>query len=467
MEFRTSLRGAVSPWGALRAPAQEITEAISASLANLRREDIGWAQIGENYTSDVVPLKAIKDHSVRARRLAALNPLVKRGIGIRNAYMWESLPEANLSESAMRLFGDDLLSLEARSRDESAFATDGMVLYLVTPTTQAVRPVPLHRVVDVARVETALGEGDISAVLVSPLPTKAWDAKIDDRKPVWYPTPRYASAPVVQDPRGYRTDMSTLALVEFVNRQVGEEWGKPDLMGAVYWAQAYKEHLEAAYTMSKALARIAYKISSMNKPQQMAVHAQMSGTTNSYGGAASLGQGQDLQVVNKSGAGIDFSAGTPLAAMVSAALDVPLSVLLTDGSAGGRQGAETALEEPTFKAFEARRAIHLRLLRRIFDALGRTEEIRLRPLSTELVQRWSQAVALGVQNGLLHQVEARQLFLDRFHPENAKAVDDLPETPEEKAAAATGPEDGRSTGVGPLSDGTNANRDEDGGETIA
>lgn len=467
MEFRTSLRGALSPREVVSRPVMEMTEAISASLANLRREDIGWAQIGENYTSDVVPLTAIKDHSVRARRLAALNPLVKRGIGIRNAYMWESLPEADLSESAMRLFGDDLLSLEARSRDESAFATDGMVLYLVTPTTQAVRPVPLHRVVDVARVENALGEGDISAVLVAPLAIKAWDAKIDDRKPVWYPTPRYAASQPVSDPRGYQTDRSTLAVVEFVNRQVGEEWGKPDLMGAVYWAQAYKEHLEAAYTLGKALARIAYKISSMNKPQQMAVHSQMSGVTSSYGGAASLGQGQDLQVVNKSGAGIDFSAGTPLAAMVSAALDVPLSVLLTDGSAGGRQGAETALEEPTFKAFEARRAIHLRLLRRIFDALGRTEEIRLRPLSTELVQRWSQAIALGVQNGLLHQVEARQLFLDRFHPENAKAVDDLPETPEEKAASAAGPEDGRSTGVGPLSDGTNANRDEDGGETIA
>ena len=387
MELRTGLRGALSSRGSINSARFEIAEAISASLANLRREDIGWAKFGGDYTSDVVPLQSIKEHSVRARRLAALNPLVKRGIGIRNAYMWETLPEADLNDSAMSLFGQDLLSLEARSRDESAFATDGMVVYLVDPVRQRIQPTPLTRVLDVARAEDALYEGDISAVLVDRVPASTEDRTLAQDEPVWVPVLDHLGRPEVRDNRGYRTDTSRVAVVASVNKQLGEEWGKPDLMGAVYWAQAYKEYLEAAYTMSKALARIAYKVSSMNRPQQQAVHAQMSGETSSFGGTASLGQGQDLQVVNKSGAGIDFGGGTPLAAMVSAALDVPLSVLLTDGSAGGRQGAESALEEPTFKAFEARRQLHLQLVKDVLRALGRSEEATIKPLNTELVQR--------------------------------------------------------------------------------
>lgn len=165
--------------------------------------------------------------------------------------------------------------------------------------------------------------------------------------------------------------------------------------------------------------------------------------------------GQELTAVNKAGAGIDFSAGTPLASMVSAALDVPLSVLLTDGSAGGRQGAESALEEPTFKAFETRRAIHVAFIARVLDALGVSHEITIVPLASELIQRWGQVVVLGIQNGLLHQEEARQLFLDRLKPRNGRPVDDLPEVVDTSGT------------VGPLSDGTNANRDEDGGETVA
>jgi hypothetical protein len=199
-------------------------------------------------------------------------------------------------------------------------------------------------------------------------------------------------------------------------------------------------------------------------------------TLQGTGATASLGADQDLLAVSKAGAGIEFSAGTPLAAMVAAALDVPLSVLLTDGSAGGRQGAETALEEPTFKALELRRQVHKDLVRRVLRAAGFKTEVDLAPLSNDLIQRWGQVVTLGLQNGILHRVEARELFLRRFAPVNAKPVSALPDWEDLSAPQPQfdngdseedqGKEDGN-TGVGPLSDGTNSSRDGEGKTTNA
>lgn len=473
--MRNPTLGAFLPGARDRQRVQEAGDLLAGSMSRarvlLQREDVGWTRL-DGGTQDAVPLQVIKDHSVRARHLAAYNPLVKRGVAIRNAYMWSSMPKyEGLTRAAADRLETPLLGLSARVRDESALCTDGMVLYLVDRARGRVSPVPLKRIVSVARSADATDETDVAAFLVQPV-TDDTRATQDPRasEPVWHLVAGHERASI-QDPDGYRVARD-VAVYASVNRQSGEAWGKPDLMGAVYWARAYKEYLEASYTVSRALARFAFKVSSMSSRQQQAVIAQVS-TAATSGGTASLGQGQDLQAVAKSGAGMDFAAGSPLAAMVSAALDVPLSVLLTDGSAGGRQGAESALEEPTFKAFEMRRHLHADLIQRVLRALGHHAVVRLAPLSTELIQRWGQVVTLGYQNGALHQDEMRSLFLERFRPVGAHPVDDLPPTAEDRQQAVGNPGgagsqgDGRSTGVGPLSDGTNAYRDEDGGETVA
>lgn len=466
MGFRTRLTEAIrgDDFSArLEEAGRAYSDTLSRAAQALRREDIGWSTwVGPGDTMDVVPLESIKDHSVRARRLAAYNPLVKRGITIRNAYMWSELPETTSSTNLAK----DLVSLESRCRDESALCTDGIVIYLCDPSTKKAAPVPLSRVVAVARSEDAASEGDLFAFLILPVPTSHSPANAA-RKPVWYVVDGQPYSRV-QDST-HATHPTTRAVYASVNRQVGEEWGKPDLMGAVYWAKAYKEYLEAAHTMSKALARIAFRVSSMSSKQQQSVISQLSGAQG-VGGIASLAPGQELTAVSKSGAGIEMSQGTPLAAMVSAALDVPLSVLLTDGSAGGRQGAETALEDPTFKAFELRRQIHAELIRRVLTACGIRGTVTLGILSNELIQRWGQVLVLMLQNGVLWPEEVRSLALRRFSPTNAKEEDDLPEPPQSETASTdntSGNTDNSETGVGPLSDGTNANRDEQGGETVA
>lgn len=457
---------------AMESAARAFSDTADAlTRASLMKEDVGWYDPART-SSDLVPLSVIKEHSIRSRRLATYNTIVKRGINIRNAYMWTDVPEPRkIPKRAKERLDAVLLGREARVRDEAAFNTDGMVIYRVSPGGN-VAPVPITRVQGIARAEDALEEADIHALLITPVP-------LEDPSRAALPDPEWVildGKPRVDvvDQGGYKTNKTDVLVVATVNRLAGEQWGKPDLMGAVYWAQAYKEYLEAGHVLAKALARVAFKVKSTTSAQQQAVIDKMS-TLQGTGATASLGADQDLLAVSKAGAGIEFSAGTPLAAMVAAALDVPLSVLLTDGSAGGRQGAETALEEPTFKALELRRQVHKDLVRRVLRAAGFKTEVDLAPLSNDLIQRWGQVVTLGLQNGILHRVEARELFLRRFAPVNAKPVSSLPDWEDLSAPQPQfnsegeedqGKEDGN-TGVGPLSDGTNSSRDGEGKTTNA
>lgn len=456
---------------AMESAARAFSDTADAlTRASLMKEDVGWYDPART-SSDLVPLSVIKEHSIRSRRLATYNTIVKRGINIRNAYMWTDVPEPRkIAKRAKERLEPVLLGREARVRDEAAFNTDGMVIYRVSPGGN-VAPVPITRVQGVARAEDALDEADIHAMLISPVP-------LEDPSRATLPDPEWVildGKPRVDvvDQGGYKTNKTDVLVVACVNRLAGEQWGKPDLMGAVYWAQAYKEYLEAGHVLAKALARVAFKVKSTTTAQQQAVIDKMS-TLQGTGATASLGADQDLLAVSKAGAGIEFSAGTPLAAMVAAALDVPLSVLLTDGSAGGRQGAETALEEPTFKALELRRQVHKDLVKRVLRAAGFKTEVDLAPLSNDLIQRWGQVVTLGLQNGILHRVEARELFLRRFAPVNAKPVSTLPDWEDLSAPQPQqfndeedqGKDDGN-TGVGPLSDGTNSSRDGEGKTTNA
>ena len=435
-----------------KAKLQEAMGVFSASLARLRREDIGWSPLSALGVDDnALTLDAIREHAKRARRLATLNPIVKRGLVVRNAYMWADPVVYKGETPAVRRVIDEnakaCFSVQARVRDEQAFNTDGCVIYLVDKSTKTATPVPLKRLGGVATDDTT---GDVVALLVNP---------VVNGDPEWVML--WDRAGVKIDNTDYKVSKRLTAVYATVNRLMSEQYGKPDLIGAIHYAQVYKEHLEVAHLMEKSLARLAFKATSVNARQQEAVQQRMRGM--GVGGTANIGAGQDIQAINKAGAGIDFSAGTPLAAMVSAALDIPLSVLLTDGSAGGRQGAETALEDPTFKALELRRQLHIDMLNEVAAALGIKVQIEYGSINNDQTHRRIQSLALAFQSGALHQVEMRSGVLQLLKIAGSLPLDDLPELPSEEGEEGgdnkEDKEDGRATGVGPMSDGTNDNRD--------
>jgi hypothetical protein len=437
---------------------QKLIEALGAyseSLARLRQEDIGWVSLSAVEGADsLITLDVIRDHSARARRLATLNPIVKRGLVVRNAYMWsDPVVYKGATRPARKVIDENAkacFSVQARVRDEQAFNTDGCVIYLVDKTTKTVTPIPLMRLGGVATDDVT---GDVVALLINPATTG---------DPQWYML--WDRPGVTINAANYKVNHRLTAVYATVNRLSAEHYGKPDLMGALNYAQAYKEHLEIARMMQKSLSRLAFKAKSVNAKQQQAVTARMAGM--GVGGTASIGAGQDIQAITKAGAGVDFSAGTPLAAMVSAALDIPLSVLLTDGSAGGRQGAETALEDPTFKALELRRQLHIDMLNEVAQALGIKINVEYGSINNDQTHRRIQSLTLAYQNGALHQVEMRSGVLQLLKIAGSLPLEDLPELPsedegkEDSTSTKSDDEtkDGRATGVGPLSDGTNDNR---------
>lgn len=150
-----------------------------------------------------------------------------------------------------------------------------------------------------------------------------------------------------------------------VNRPKGWLRGIPDAYAVINWARAYKEFLEQWSKLMASLAKFAWRLTSegRNRAQAKAAVAAAgtsrnpAGERNDVGGTAITPPGATFEAIPKSGATIDAESGRPLAMMVAAGLDIPVTMLLADpGQTGARATAET-LDWPTELAMMARREV--------------------------------------------------------------------------------------------------------------
>lgn len=478
-ELREAMGGLATSVGILWDNQERLQEAVRGEgLAALAAEDKGWRPIKGLLTGqDEVDVEDLRAHASEARKLRAYNPIVKRGVVVRNSYIWTD--EIEYPEAAKRIIDKpinqaNLFGEEACETLEAALDTDGQYFLLVDTSTKEVRQLTFAEITGTyrnpehnaeiwyyQRSYTRAETDDVTGV-TKPEVIVEWYPAIDLEG---QPKGTINGQPVNRNKRIEHARVNTI---------VGTGWGIPDLLGAVYWAGAYKRYLEASYTLSKALARLAFKVSNQSSKGAKSSAARLAGPVpgGESGSTVTLGAGQDLQAINKSGSGINFSAGTPLAAMVSATLDVPLSVLLTDGSAGGRQGAEAALEDPTIKTMNRRRKVHLASRNRVLRALGVDGLATWATLNGDLVHRRIQSIKLAADTGLLHPEESRGEFIRALEIVTEKDATDIPAEYEKRLEKLTqvntpGEDDGRATGAGPLSDGTNDSRSTPGGATDA
>ena len=163
-----------------------------------------------------------------------------------------------------------------------------------------------------------------------------------------------------------------------VNALDGWKFGLPDTYAALPWSRAYKDFLEDWAKLVKSLSRFAWRLtakgskvskvaakvrSAMNAPSTSARAAE----PNDVGGAAVGDPNLSLEAIPKTGATIDSESGRPLAAMVAAALGVPVTMLLGDpGTTGARATAET-LDRPTELEMNLRRELWAEVERRLLD----------------------------------------------------------------------------------------------------
>ncbi|HEY2791649.1 MAG TPA: hypothetical protein VGJ28_04800, partial [Micromonosporaceae bacterium] len=168
-----------------------------------------------------------------------------------------------------------------------------------------------------------------------------------------------------------------------VNRPLHWNFGIPDAYAAIDWARAYKDFLEDWARLMRSLSRFAWKATAPgNKSAQIraavaapASRSRFSPEPNEAGATAIISPDVALEAISKSGATIDADSGRPLAMMVAAALDVPVTMLLSDpGQTGARATAET-LDQPTELAMSQRRDVWTAFYTHLFDYVI-TESVR-------------------------------------------------------------------------------------------
>lgn len=395
-KFAESVAGTVEIREQLRQERAN-SDYFSESIAELERGlyERGYQRLT---ASALVEFSAAALIQMRAicRLFGIKNPLVKRGLALRVAYVWgqgvEIAARANGKgkaageqdvQAVVGAFLDDegnaraATGSAARARLENALGTDGEVFFgcVTRPMTGDVQ------------IRVVLAD-EIADVISNPddrsepwFYKRVWTQKTTDQatgsteqksRTVYYPALGYRPAVRWRSIGGFPVQWDTPILHVYVNAPEGWDRGIPDAYAAIDWAKAYKDFLEDWALLMRSLSRYAWKATTPGSKSFQVRRAvdqrpsrSVTGEPNSAGATAIMSADVALEAISKSGATIDAESGRPLAMMVASALGVPVTMLLSDpGQTGARATAET-LDQPTELEMSLRRELWTEAYRRL------------------------------------------------------------------------------------------------------
>lgn len=373
-----------------RADNAWLRESIS-DLQN-RLSDPGWQRMTalaeQEFTRD-----GLRQMTAVCRVMALKNPLIRRGLGLRVAYVWGqgvsiTARDDQVNKVVQRFLDDpgnrrSFTGDQAHETLERCLGTDGNVFLacFTNPRTGRVqvRQLPWDQISDIITnpddsSEPLFYRRDWWADRIDPI----LGARITERRTAFYPALGYrpTSKPkVLRDVDGATGPIMWDAPVYHVKVGGHAHWkfGLPDAYAALDWANAYREFLTDWARLVKSLSRFAWRLTSPGS-KQAAARARLaagpatdrySGEPQHAGSTAIMTPDMALEAVPKTGATIDSDSGRPLAAMAASAMDVPVTMLLGDpGVTGARATAET-LDTPTERSMELRRGVWGEALRAI------------------------------------------------------------------------------------------------------
>lgn len=374
-----------------RADNEHLRESVS-DLQN-RLQDPSWRRMvslaEQEFTRD-----GLRQMTAVCRIMALKNPLIRRGLGLRVAYVWGQGVNVTARDDAVndivqKFLADPsnrrtLTGAQAHETLERSLGTDGNVFLacFTRPTTGRVqvRRLPWDEISDIITSpddssEPRFYRRDYWADRIDPI----LGARITERKTTFYPALGYrpASRPkILRDTDGAVGEILWDAPVYHVKVGGHDGWkfGIPDSYAALDWANAYREFLTDWARLVKSLSRFAWRLTSPGSKQAAAkVRLAAGGGADRYGESQHAGatavmtSDMALEAVPKSGATIDSESGRPLAAMAASALDIPVTMLLSDpGVTGARATAET-LDTPTERTMELRRGVWTEAMQAILD----------------------------------------------------------------------------------------------------
>jgi hypothetical protein len=387
---------------------RESATLLAESVADLERAltEPGWtkalASAEVEFTAEgMVQLRAI------CRLYAIKNPLIKRGLALRSAYVWGQGVEITARANGKAHDGEqDVQAVvaafladpgnqraftgpEARDQlERSGLGCEGEV-FIVAVTR------PLTGEVQ-ARI---IPPDEITLVVSNPddasepwFYKRCWNEAILDpqtgsmvytARERFYPALEYRPLARPMSFGRARIAWDSPVLHVTANRPHGWQRGIPDAYAAIDWAKAYKEFLEDWARLMKSLSRYAWKAttkgSAAAQVRARLAQAPSTSTVNgdplTAGATALLSPDAALEAINKSGATIDAESGRPLAMMVASALGIPVTMLLADpGQTGARATAET-LDQPTELEMSQRRDLWAAAYRRLVSYVI-TESVR-------------------------------------------------------------------------------------------
>lgn len=373
-------------------------EILEESFADLEAQILepGWIRmsvIAEHEFSR----EGLRRIAAACRVMGIKNPLIVRGLALASAYVWgqgvEIAARANGQRaetgeqdvnSVIQTFMDNegnqrvLSGEEAQVRNERTLRTDGNMFFVLftKPLTGRVqvRTVPFAEIADILRNPEDTSEPQYyRRRWVEETTDPETGAVVSASREQLYPAAGYR--PQVRPKRFGSVPVAWDAPIVHVkiNDLDGWKYGLGDVYAAVDWALAYKDFLTDWARLMHSLARFAYKLTAKGSRGAAIARNRVAQPTTTGPGGESLAAGGiaamtadvGLEAVSKSGATLDSESGRPLAAMVAAAMGVPVTMLLGDpGVTGARATAET-LDQPTELGFQQRQAMWAAALRRI------------------------------------------------------------------------------------------------------
>ena len=359
--------------------------------AKLAVDDRGWSKFDES-SENGFTFEFLQKKATECELSNALNPLIKRGLTMRSAFIWGEGVEISVRDEAttgqevgewVKKFLKDrsnrhLAEITGQTTLETMLGTTGEC-YLALPTDLLsgrvqVRPIPMRQIPQIISDP----EDEFTAWYY----LRQWTIGKKEHK-AFYPALGYSpkKKPAVSDASfGEGLDGIEIKWGQPVKRiAVNEVRGRGlgDAVAALPWAYAYKEFLESWHKIMKSMATFSWIArtrgdKASQAAQQLIQRAAAGGTV---GATAVVDPNTRLEAISKSGAVFDSTSGQPIAAMVATAMGLPVTLLLSDpGVTGARAVAET-LTEPTKREFQLRQAVWDEALR---DIIGYVIEVGVR-----------------------------------------------------------------------------------------
>lgn len=484
-----------------------VSEGAGALMARLSMavEDRGWIKVeGFDQEHNRLTFKAIQTAAQNATALGLGNPIMSRAVQAQYGYVWgggvrfSGLGRLEKSPTVRATLTDT----DAQAQLEFDKATTGNIFVLIGDDKTVTR-VPFDQITGVvtnprddAEVYYYLREWEVVVDGVPGQPNaRRQKIKRLYRASSWQAPREFDLEPVVEQgaeddaeiivsyrPRvidGVPIETGGVLYHKAWHRQTGGIWGIPELLSGIFYATEHKELVEAGDAVWRAQSQYAVQVKGKTRKALESVAAEIAGPAPvdpatgkpmQYGNTLGSGADIEMQLMQKIGAGIDFSSFEPIANLASIGTGIPVDIVL------GKEKPDTTLPFTTKQTMQNHMAGWRDFYRDVFELLGKPSGKAFFPkIDPDPTFRQMQTIAgvraLGVHTPdqiteLVNETLGRTEWSNTAADADAWA-DRAAVTANAGSTEVSGNEDGPITGgqgqtgrVGKLSDGDHSLRDQ-------